>query len=94
MIKRAMAFCMTVAAMTLVIAAPARADEQSYLHYLEPRWAFLSAEQLLAEGHKACSYILAGNTASDATAIVVADLETDVAVASDIVRTAVTKLGC
>jgi hypothetical protein len=85
---------MIAAAMSLVVAAPARADERSYLNYLEPRWAFLSADQLLFEGHKACNFILAGNSASNAAAVVGADLKTDAVVASEIVRTAITQLGC
>jgi hypothetical protein len=94
--KRRAIICWMVAATTpLVIAAPAHADEQGFLNYLQPRWAFLTADQLLTEGHKACNFILAGNSASDAAAMVAADLKTnDLTVSSEIVRTAVKQFGC
>jgi hypothetical protein len=93
--RRAIVCSVIAVATPLVAAAPAYADDQGFLNYLEPRWAFLSADQLLTEGHKACNFILAGNSASNAAAMVAADLDTnDRVVASEIVRTAVTQLGC
>jgi hypothetical protein len=95
MIRRAMICWVIAAATSLGVAVPAHADQQGFLNHLEPQWAFLSAEQLLTEGHKACNAILAGSSASDATAMVAADLKTnDLVVSSEIVRTAVTQLGC
>jgi uncharacterized protein DUF732 len=92
--QRVTVFGLIAAATSLAVAAPASADQRAYLTALAPRWAYLSPDQLLTEGHKVCNYINAGNTASAAADMVRADLTVNVDVASEIVITAVKQLGC
>ena len=88
----------TTAALAISVAvgaaAPAAADENGYLRQLQDKYAFLSTQQLLAEGHKVCQTIDRGTLSTDATKMVQKDLTVPVAVADDIVSTAAVQLGC
>jgi hypothetical protein len=83
-----------VPATAIVVAAPASADEESYLQRLQPRLTFLTAEQLLSEGNKVCRASKAGMKSVDAVQMVQKDLAASVAAASDIVSAAVVELDC
>jgi hypothetical protein len=75
-------------------AAPAAAGESEYLRLLQDKFSFLSTQQLLAEGHKACKVMEQGVTASNAVNMVSKDLAVSLAVAFDIVGAAAVELGC
>jgi hypothetical protein len=83
-----------VPATAIAVAAPAAADEDSYLHRLQPRLTFLTMEQLLSEGNKVCRASKAGMKSVDAVQMVQQDLAASVAAASDIVSAAVVELDC
>src|ERR1700747_239608 len=84
----------TVLASAVTAAAPAAADESGYLQLLQPKYVFLSKQQLLDEGHKVCDGVHRGMISPDATNMVVEDLAVSVTVAVDIVGTAGVQLGC
>jgi len=81
-------------ASAVMAAAPAAADENEYLRVLQPKYAFLSAEQLLDEGHKVCDAISRGMISPDAAKMVRDDLAASMAAAVDIVSAAAVELGC
>lgn len=74
--------------------APAQADESEFLRVLQPKYVYLSADQLLTAGYGACAAIESGQTSVDALGVVARDLSVSVATAFDIVATAVTRLDC
>ncbi len=78
----------------VMAAAPAQADESEYLRVLEPKYAHLSAQQLVTEGYRVCSAVDSGMSSSNAMGMVQKDLATSVAVAVDIVSNAIVVLGC
>ncbi len=78
----------------LAAAAPAAADESEYLRLLQPKYVYLSAQQLLDEGHKVCSAINSGMLSADAANMVQKDLPVSVATSVDIVGAAAVQLGC
>ena len=73
------------AALMVVLAAPASATEDEYLRELQPRYSFLTAEELLKEGWRACAALSAGVLAPDAVKMVSADLGISTGAAMDIV---------
>jgi|GEM_PF-2010530 len=81
-------------AFEVMTASPAQANESDYLAALQPRFTFLSSQQLLAEGYKVCRATRGGMIAPDAVSMVYKDLSVSMAVANDIVSTAVVDLGC
>ena len=81
-------------AVAVMAAAPAAADESEYLRQLQPKYVFLSSQQLVDEGHKVCSALTGGTIAPDATRMVQKDLVVSVTAAIDIVSTAAAQLGC
>ncbi|HEX2286862.1 MAG TPA: hypothetical protein VHI10_18900 [Mycobacterium sp.] len=83
-----------VVATALAVAAPAAADEAEYLHLVQPKYTFLSAEQLLSEGIKVCKASRAGMLSPDAVQMVQKDLAVSVGAAGDIVAAAVVTLDC
>ena len=83
----------TVAA-ALGFAVPASADESGYLAMLQDRLTFLTAQQLLPEGHKVCAAINGGMGSSNAVVMVQKDLAVGVPDADDIVEAAVLNFGC
>jgi Protein of unknown function (DUF732) len=82
------------AAISVVFAAPAAADTDSYLQALQDRYAFLTAQQLLSEGGTVCNAISNGMNSTDAVRMVQNHLRVSVAVAGDIVSAAVIHFGC
>jgi Protein of unknown function (DUF732) len=91
---RVLTAVIAIASTSAVMAAPAQADESEYLRVLQPKYAHLSAQQLLTEGHRVCSAVDSGMSSSNAMGMVQKDLATSVAVAVDIVSNAIVVLGC
>ena len=85
---------MACAAVSIVLAAPAAADEGGYLQALQDRYTSLTPQQLLSEGRAVCSAISNGTNATAALQMVQKHLGVSVAVAGDIVSAAVVHLGC
>ena len=57
----------SASASAVMAAAPAQADEATYLHRLQPTYTSLSTRQLLAEGYRVCKAERGGmNSAADA----------------------------
>ncbi|HEY7053366.1 MAG TPA: hypothetical protein VH496_14715 [Mycobacterium sp.] len=81
-------------ASALLAAAPAQADQGEYLKSLQPKYVYLSAQQLLDEGARVCALKSQGVDSIDAIGVIVKDLSVSVATAADIVSTAVAKLDC
>jgi hypothetical protein len=80
---------------SLVAVAPAHADAGKYLGLLDDKYAYLSKQQLLAEGYKVCAALNHGMTSSPAVEMVQKDLGgVSVAVAVDVVGAATVGLGC
>ena len=75
-------------------APPAAADESSYLSQLQPKFAYLTPEQLLTEGFKACAYVSAGRPTPGAIDMVSKDLEVNAYTATTIVLTAGAEFDC
>jgi len=84
----------SVSAFPVIAAAPAQADEATYLRHLAPKYSFLSPQQLLAEGQRACQVENSGNFSVNAVKMVYNDLGGSMTVADDIVSAAVMDLGC
>ena len=84
----------SVSAFAVMAAAPAQADDATYLQRLMPRYAYLNPQQLLAEGYSVCDAERSGITSSDAVNMVYKDLTVSMATATDIVSAAVVDLGC
>jgi hypothetical protein len=84
----------TVLACAGAAAAPAAADESEYLRLLQPKYVFLSSQQLLDEGHKVCDAIHRGMISPDAANMVQKDLAVSLATGVDIVGAAGVQLGC
>jgi hypothetical protein len=72
----------------------ARADVGEYLKALQPKYVYLTPEQLLTEGYKACEAGKRGVPGTDTITTVQHDLSVSVAAAYDIVTTAVVRLEC
>jgi hypothetical protein len=82
------------AATAIGFAAPASADQGTYLQTLQPRYAFLSSSQLLSTGNKACATARSGVPASDNTIMVSKELGVSTSAAYEIVVNAINHLGC
>ncbi|MGE2722452.1 hypothetical protein [Mycolicibacterium celeriflavum] len=76
------------ATLGVVLAAPAGATEDEYLRDLQPRYTFLTAEELLRAGQQACAAITAGVLAPDAVKRISSDLDISTGAAMDIVSRA------
>jgi hypothetical protein len=81
-------------AFAVMAASPAQASESDYLAAVQPKFTFLSTQQLLDEGYKVCRATRGGMIAPDAVRMVYKDLAVSMAVADDIVAAAVVDLGC
>jgi hypothetical protein len=84
----------SASAFAVMAAAPAQADEATYLHRLQPTYTSLSPQQLLAEGYRVCKAERGGMNSPDAVKMVFNDLDVSVAAAADIVPAAVVELRC
>jgi hypothetical protein len=72
-----------------VLSAPsAAADETEYLNKLQDRYAFLTSQQLLAEGQRVCAAERSGVLSPDKTAMVMNDLTVGANTALEIVSAA------
>ncbi|WP_082691799.1 DUF732 domain-containing protein [Mycobacterium sp. IS-1556] len=78
----------------VISAAPAQADEATYLKELLPSYTHLTAAQLLAEGYRVCQAERSGTNSPEAVKMVYRDLGVSLTAAGDIVRAAVVHLGC
>ena len=81
-------------ATTIGLAAPAAADGDTYLQNLQPRYAFLSEQQLLSAGDQACATARSGVPASDNVIKVSKDLGVSTSAAWGIVIASINHLGC
>ncbi|OBI74239.1 DUF732 domain-containing protein [Mycobacterium sp. E740] len=75
-------------------AAPAHADEATYLQQLMPRYTQLSPEKLLAEGYRVCRAEHNGTISPTAVDMVYREMGVSLTAAYDIVRAAVVQLDC
>ncbi|KAA0095459.1 DUF732 domain-containing protein [Mycolicibacterium sp. P1-18] len=82
------------AGVAIGVAPTAAADEAGYLNQLSPRLAFLTPDQLRAEGYKVCRYVSVGRPSADAIPMVTNDLGVTVAAALDIISNAIGQLDC
>ena len=87
-------FAMSTIVGSLVMAAPAAADQGEYLRLMLPKYAYLNSEQLMREAAVACQITRSGRPASDAVAVVVKDLGVSVSAAGDIIAAALVHLPC
>ena len=78
----------------LALAAPASADTEGFLHGLTERFSFMTEDELLAAGHRACDIIDAGNPAATASGMLDRELGIGETVAIEIVSNASLYLGC
>lgn len=74
--------------------APAAADTADYLRDLQPKYVYLSTQQLLDLGHRACAIAQSGQPASAAVDTLDREAGLGAPVAFDIVRTAIVQLDC
>ena len=74
-------------------AAPAAASENDYLR-LKDSLTFLTTEQLLSEGYRACGAVHSDTRSTDAVNMVMNELGVSVNAALDIIAAAVVDLGC
>ncbi|AMO63917.1 Protein of uncharacterised function (DUF732) [Mycolicibacterium phlei] len=81
-----------VTAITLACASPAAAEEGAYLDGLQDRYQFLTAQQLVSAGHRACTLSAAGVLAPDVVATVMDDLAIGLVPAMAIVSDAMREL--
>ena len=81
-------------ASAVIAAAPAAATESEYLRQLEPKYPFLSRQQLLDEAYRVCQAVDSGMISSDAATMVQKDSSASVALSVDLVSTAIVQLGC
>jgi hypothetical protein len=77
-----------------VVMPAAHADEGQYLKTLQPKYVYLTTQQLLDEGYKACLAAKRGVPGTDTIGVVQNDVAVSVAAAYDIVTTAATRLDC
>ncbi|WIM86713.1 DUF732 domain-containing protein [Candidatus Mycobacterium wuenschmannii] len=75
-------------------AAPAQADEADYVSALHQKFAFLSAGQLVGEGHRICAAVDGGRNGFDNVAMVTRDLGVSEADAVELMTAAITNLHC
>jgi hypothetical protein len=79
---------------TIGLAPPAAASEDSYLAKVQDRLAYLSRDQLLTEAYKVCQMTLSGHATPAAIPVVTKDLAITVPAAVEIITAAVTEFGC
>ena len=84
----------SVSAFAVMAAAPAQADEATYLQQLLPKYTSLNPQQLLAEGDRVCQAERSGIPSADIVKMVYNDLAVSMAAAADIVHAAIVDLGC
>jgi Protein of unknown function (DUF732) len=93
-LKHMVGVLVAVVGSAVAFAAPAAADVDAYLQTLQPRYVYLSAEQLLSVGAKICHAAGSGVPSSETTTMVRNDLGVSVSTAAEIVSAAVVDLDC
>jgi Protein of unknown function (DUF732) len=91
---RALISSVLLAVASAVAAAPAHADAAEYLQLLDDKYAYLSEQQLLDEGHKVCATLHRGAASPPAVSMVQKDLGVSTPVALDVVAAAFAALSC
>ncbi|WP_082961670.1 DUF732 domain-containing protein [Mycobacterium sp. 852002-51152_SCH6134967] len=81
-----------VATLAVVFAAPAGATEDEFLRELQSRYSFLTSEELLTQGYRACAASSVGVLAPDTVNMISADLGISTGAAMDIVSRALLRL--
>ncbi|HET9564016.1 MAG TPA: hypothetical protein VFP27_05810 [Mycobacterium sp.] len=84
----------SVSAFAVMAAAPAQADEETYLQRLLPRYTYLDPQQLLDEGYKVCEAERSGVPSPESVKRVYEDMGVSMTVALEIVFAALDDLGC
>ena len=84
----------SVSAFAVMFAAPAQADEATYLQRLASKYAYLSPHQLLDEGYRVCQAERSGIPSPDSVKMVYEDLAVSMTAAVDIVMAAAVELSC
>ena len=84
----------SVSAFAVMVAAPAQADEATYLQRLASKYAYLSPQQLLDEGYRVCQAERSGIPSPDSVKMVYEDLAVSMTAAVDIVMAAAVELSC
>lgn len=92
-VKPSMTIVALVAGIAVGTAAPAAASESDYLR-LKDSLTFLTTEQLLSEGYRACGAVHSDTRSTDAVNMVMNELGVSVNAALDIIAAAVVDLGC
>lgn len=93
-VKTAFVLVALSAASAIGLAAPASADEASYLQAVAPRYAYLSESQLLDAGHQVCAAARSGVPGSDNAIALSKSLGISIPAAAAIVTASVGHLGC
>ena len=84
----------TALASALLTAAPAGATENEYLRLLEPKYPFLTSQQLLDEAQRVCDATGRGMVSPDIVNMVMKELPASMSASVDIVSTAIVQFGC
>lgn len=84
----------TSAMSAVALAAPATAEVEDYLPNLQPKYVYLSSQQLMNLGHRACAIVGSGQSGAVAAIALEREAGLEAPVAFDIVKNAVLHLGC
>ena len=84
----------SVSAFAVMVAAPAQADEATYLQRLASKYTYLSPQQLLDVGYRVCEAERSGIASPESVKMVYEDLAVSMTAAVDIVMAATVELGC
>jgi hypothetical protein len=93
-VTRAFALGALSAVAAIGLAAPASADDSSFVKSVHTRYAYLSESQLLNAGNQACATARSGVPASDNTIQVSKNLGISTSAAYEIVVASINHLGC
>ncbi|MGE5695026.1 MAG: hypothetical protein ACM4D3_07245 [Candidatus Sericytochromatia bacterium] len=84
----------TALASAVITAAPAAATENEYLRQLEPKYPFLTRQQLLDAASRVCEATGRGMVSPDIANMLVKELKASMSVSLDITSTAIVQYGC
>ena len=90
----ALAVPFAVAASAVSLAAPAAADDGSYLQDLRPRYTSMSDSQLISAGNTVCSATASGQPASNIVPMLVKKYGMSVSAGYEVTIAAINHLGC
>lgn len=91
---RALAVPFAAGAVALGVAAPAAADNSSYVQALQSRYAFMSESELISAGNTVCANTRSGVPASNIIPTLVDHYGVSVSAAYEIIVNAINHLGC